>query len=310
MKFLAVFFLPIWPVLPYQLAGPTSWAMTMPTFEIQESSRSSPAAPADSNRRAPSLFESRAVRERARNWEALALETPGWKLLMTDSFAVRSDAPLEEIRLAGVYLEEFLKTHRRVLGGDPSGIRFSARMFRDERAFRIYAQCRGAPDAASFYDPSNSEVVIYLPMPKDRYVLGSALMHEFSHQYLHRVFDRLHPTWFVEGLAEYFGAYSVVNDRVEPGADVPGHRERLRQAWVGKRFIALAVLRSMDREAFYRKNGLLPYAEAWSFVRWLAQQGPPASPDLIGTLLRRGAVEDAISWEAAEQEWMRTLGLK
>lgn len=307
MKLTMILLIPILPVVPYAMQSPPRVEFTIPSAETPESSRSSPTAPVDGSRRAPSPFTEREIRERSSRWEILKLETAGWSLLMSDRFAIRSDGPSDEIRAAAVYLEEFHALHRRRLGGDSSDLRFSVRMFRRERDFRIYAQCRGVPEAESFYDPSGAEVVVRLTEPADRDRLARSLMHEFSHQYLHRVFGLTRPIWFAEGLAEYFTHFSISPGGLVPGADAPSHRDRLRGALLDRRRIPLRRLLGMDREEFYAGDIHLAYAEAWSFVRWLASRREDVHADALGALARGAAVGDLVDLRTAEEEWRKSL---
>src|SRR5882672_11915697 len=82
----------------------------------------------------PSPFAPRRIREASRGWEWKSLETPGWKLLMTPSFVVRGDVPVDDLRTVGATLEEFLRMARAALGGDDSGLMFSARVFAGARS--------------------------------------------------------------------------------------------------------------------------------------------------------------------------------
>lgn len=302
MKIVVVLILPVVSFVPFAVLTPPRLgaAARAVTFPSSLHLGSSPRALVDGGRRAPSPFTERAIRERSKGWELKHLETPGWRLLMTDTFALRGDLLLEDLRAAGVYLEEFLKTHKAVLGGDTSDIRFSVHLFRDPREYRCYAKMRGVPTADSFYDPSTAEVVVYLDPERGREGLALALMHEFSHQYAHRVFERTGPIWFAEGLAEYFRHYAVVKGRVTPGADSDAHRARLREALDRGTLIPLRKLLAMDRERFYAGDVMLAYAEAWSFVRFLFD----ADRESVGGLLSGTVDPDLVDLEEA---WMRTL---
>jgi len=302
MKLILILLVPILPVTPFALRTHPEIPVRMPTPEAPKSSRSSSLAPVDGSRRAPSPFTEREIRRRSEKWEVLRLEIPGWVLLMTDSFAIRSDGPPAELRAAGVYLEEAHRLHREMLGGDSSDLRFSVRVFRQEKDFRIYAQCRGVPEAASFYDPGGAEVVV--PYSGNRNGLVCALMHEFCHQYLHRVFGVTRPIWLTEGLAEYFTFYSVGIGRLVPGADSPAHRERLRAARKDGTLIPLRRLIAMSREEFYSGNVLLAYAEAWALIRVLLSKRGDVHADPIGALLRGGSLGDL---QSLDEEWSQSM---
>ena len=166
----------------------------------------------------PSPLSPRAVKEASKSWEWKSLETPGWKLLMAKNFVVRGDVSVDSLRTVAAYLEEFLRVLQSSIGGDPSGLMFSARVFADAREFRRYAARLGAANAESLYDPKSAEVVVCLAHSTGGAWLSKTLAHEFTHEYMDRVWKRTDPLWFAEGMAEYFANFSVHAGRIIPGA--------------------------------------------------------------------------------------------
>jgi hypothetical protein len=158
-----------------------------------------------------------ALREASRQWAWKAMEAPGWKLLLSDRFAVRGDAPLEGLRECAACLGAM----RRSLGGDLPDGRFNVRIFAVERDFRLCATLSGAPNAESFYDPRTAEVAICLDPPRGPQWLRKTLAHELTHLYTDRVWRRTEPLWFAEGVAEYFAGFQVREGCVRPGAEAP-----------------------------------------------------------------------------------------
>jgi hypothetical protein len=252
-----------------------------------------PAREADAS---PSPFSARAVRETSRGWEWKNLETPGWKLLMTPSFVVRGDVPIDDLRTIGAHLEEFLRMARSCLGGDDSGLMFSARVFSSVRDFRRYAARLGAANAESFYDPRSAELVICLEGPPQPSWLQKTLAHEFAHEYMDRVWGRTDPLWFAEGTAEYFANFVVADGRARAGA-------------VDRRAVLLLSLEEpmplekfldLGREEMYGVLYARHYAHAWSFVHYLFSRN-----DGVIDLLLRG-VQPA-NLEELEKGWRKHL---
>jgi hypothetical protein len=244
----------------------------------------------------PSPFSPKAVREASRGWEWKNLETPGWKLLMTPSFVVRGDVPIDELRTVGANLEEFLKMAKASLGGDDSGLMFSARVFSSAREFRRYAVRSGASNAESFYDPRSAELVVCLESPPGPSWLQKTLAHEFAHEYMDRVWKRTEPLWFAEGVAEYFANFTVRDGRAQAGA-------------VDQRaLLLLSIDDPMPLEKFLKLGrdemyGVLfahHYAQAWSFVHYLFTRD-----DGVVDLLLRGAQPPNV--EELEKGWRRHL---
>lgn len=244
----------------------------------------------------PSPFTARAVREASRGWEWKNLETPGWKLLMTPSFVVRGDVPITELRTVGAHLEEFLRMARTAIGGDDSGLMFSARVFAAARDFRRYAARSGAANAESFYDPRSAELVICLEGEPSPTWLQKTLAHEFAHEYMDRVWKRTDPLWFAEGVAEYFANFAVRGGRACPGA-VDRRAVLLLQI---DEPMPLAKFVKLGREEMYGLRFAHRYAQAWSFVHYLFSRD-----DGVIDLLLRGAQPPNV--EELEQGWRKHL---
>ncbi len=259
-----------------------------------------PGAPAGPDAGGPtSPLSDRAVRAASRGWEWKALETPGWKILLSDNFALRGDVPVDDLRRAAAWLEEFLRMLRASIGGDPSGMRFSVRIFAEPADFRRYAVLAGAANAESFYDPRSLEVVICQDAARGRPALQRTLAHEFAHEYMDRVWGRTDPLWFAEGMAEYFANFATREGRVHAGA-VDGPALRLLSEGPT---VPLSRLVRLKRDVFYGEGFPLLYAQAWSFVHYLFSR----KDGLIDLLLRGGSLEDLDVLEKGWQEHLKTL---
>jgi len=244
----------------------------------------------------PSPFSPRRVRDVSRDWEWKSLETPHWKLLMTPSFVVRGDVPVQDLRTIGAALEEFLRMAKGALGGDCEGLKFSARAFATLRDFRRYATRAGASNAESFYDPRSAELVVCLEGPPSPLWLQKTLAHEFAHEYMDRVWKRTDPLWFAEGVAEYFANFSVRDGRAVPGA--VDHRATLLLKTDEPP--PLASFFKLSRDEMYGYQFAHHYAQAWSLVHYLFSR----NDDVVDLLLRGASPPDV---EELEKGWRRHL---
>jgi hypothetical protein len=299
-------FLFLLPLVPYA-AFRTGESVPGPLFPGPDPQAPLPPSPfacrADPVRRdgegPPSPFSARAVREASRNWEWKNLETPGWKLLMTPGFVVRGDVPIDDLRTVGANLEEFLRMARTALGGDDSGLMFSARVFSSARDFRRYAVRSGAANAESFYDPRSAELVVCLEGPPTPAWLQKTLAHEFAHEYMDRVWKRTDPLWFAEGVAEYFANFSVRDGRALPGA--PDRRAllllRMDEPLPLEKFLKLG------RDEMYGVSFAHHYAEAWSFVHYLFTR----EDGVVDLLLRGGMPPNLDELERGWREHLKKL---
>jgi hypothetical protein len=219
---------------------------------------------------------------------------------MAGRAVVRGDVPVESLRTVGAYLEAFLAMLQESLGGDASGIMFSARVFADPRDFRRYAACAGAPQAESFYDPRTAELVVCWDGARDLPWLQKTIAHEFTHAYMDRVWGRTEPLWFAEGMAEYFSNFSVREGRLRPGA---ADRRALLLLRLDEP-VPLRRLVELGREEMYGASFPLLYAEAWSFVHYLFSR----SDGVVDLLLRGQAPRDLEDLEAGWKEHLEKLG--
>lgn len=240
-----------------------------------------------------------AWRKSARRWPWEPLEIPAWKMLTSDHFMVRGDVPLDDLREAACCLEAFLEAMQEVLGGTPPASTHSIRIFARERDFRLYASLAGAPNAESFYDPRTAEMVLCLDPPRGPAWLYRTLAHELTHLYMDRVWGRTEPLWFAEGLAEYFAGFEVREGRVRPGALDREALRRLRE----REPRPLRKFFQISREELYGESFPYHYAQAWSFVHYLASR----RDGLIDLLLRGGSLEDPEGLEKGWKEYVAVI---
>lgn len=279
MKFTFIALVPMIPLLAYPCGGRMSPDLRSEGREVPARSPAMtshptgfpvvPSAVADPERRGPSPFSRGAILKRSAGWSLSKLESPRWWLMMTDHFALRGDASLDLLREAGVVLEEGRERMRELLGGDDHDVRFSARLFRAREEFHAYATCVGVPEADSFYHPGTGEVVVCLDRVQSFSHRTSALLHEFAHQYVHRIFGRAGPLWLVEGIAEHAGAYRVTEEGIRIGEGIPENVALLRRSLEDQTWIPLSRLLSMEREEFYGRGSRQAYAQSWLVVRHL-----------------------------------------
>lgn len=249
-----------------------------------------PGSPGDEAEETP--FSARKVAEASKGWEWKRLESPGWKLLMAEHFVLRGDVGVEELRRVGAYLEAFHRVVQDRLAGDPSGIMFSARVYKDRPDFLRYAAALGAPNAESLYDPRQGDIVLCLEGRPGTHWLQRALAHEFVHAYMDRVWKRTGPLWFAEGAAEYFSNFTLKDGRVEPGAPD-------RRALLLLEIDPPAPLKEFvrfGRDEMYGITYAHRYAQAWSLVHYLF-----STPEGIQDLLLRGGPPG--DWDRLEEGW-------
>jgi hypothetical protein len=106
------------------------------------------------------------------------------------------------------------------------------------------------------------------------------LLHEGFHQYM----DSLGvspPSWFGEGLADYFGASRLVGGNLEPGAGHPLRRDALKRALDGLTRAELAAVLQAGPDEFMGMHATdfrhrtarvgRNYALSWAFAHFLVE---------------------------------------
>ncbi len=264
----------------------------------------SPGLSDNSGRRLDGPTE-REIRERAKPWEIKRLESNGWKLLMSDHFAVRGDPGTDALRFLGVHSELTFDALVKALGGDTSDLRLSVRAFDDPHEFDVFASIAGAKGAASFYDPRNAEAVIAWDSDRSKSATVRLLRHEVTHLYMDRVFGRTEPLWLCEGLAEWMENATWEDGALKPGAESASRLETVKTALSSGALLPLRKLLAAKRDEFYDADRVnLYYAQAWSVVRFLAAK----DSKMPGKLAAGAKLGELVDLAALEKEWKESIG--
>jgi hypothetical protein len=204
--FLMLVAVPFLPVVPWVLAaGPdpapiparesTSELVSIPD-PIPEGAAELPGF------RGPSPpLDPRAVRKMSRAWELRSIDGSGWKLLMTNRFAVRGDIRSDDLRAVGAFAERFLDAVHERLKGDLTDLRLSIRVFRDEEEFNQWASCHKVQADGWFYDPRGSEIAILFGPGTDVAAFCGRLMRGVTLEYADRVLEYAGPPQVAEDVA-------------------------------------------------------------------------------------------------------------
>lgn len=219
--FLVLVAVPFLPVVPWVLAaGPDPVPMPAggPTSELVSSSDPIPLGAADgAPLRGPSPpLDPAAVRKAARGWEVRAIDSEGWKLLMTRRFAVRGNIRTDDLKAVGAFAERFLDAIHDRLKGDLTDLRLSIRVFAEEEEFRQWASCRGVDAADWFYDDRGAEIALLFSGGTDVSAFCGRLMRGVALEYLDRVLEYEGPPGVADGVADWFADYEITEGRVEP----------------------------------------------------------------------------------------------
>jgi hypothetical protein len=212
---------PFLPVVPWVIAagpGPLpippagappeilSIADPIPTGAAEDCSLRGPSPP----------LGAAAIRRASRGWQLLPIDDSGWKLLMTNRFAVRGDIRSDDLRAVGAFAERFLDAVHERLKADLADVRLSIRVFADDSEFQHWASCREIESESWFYDRRSGEISILYGPATDVSDFCGRLMRGVTLEYLDRVFEYSGPSRASDDVAEWFADYEVVEGRVAP----------------------------------------------------------------------------------------------
>ncbi|MGE0710009.1 MAG: DUF1570 domain-containing protein [Planctomycetota bacterium] len=192
----------------------------------------------------------------------------------------------------GEVLEAAIKAYRTLLkGAKTKDIHPTVYVFHDKAAFARFGKEIGVGSTESllgFYMPYYRVLVFFDRQEGTSGGLSrdtvETLLHETFHQWLHLHVEGA-PTWFNEGMAEYFSigaritrkslAYGVVPDRH------PSRLDNIRSAIHGELSspLPLRELLLLDHRSFMASQAAVNYAHSWGFVHFLGST--PAGRKLL-----------------------------
>jgi len=190
-----------------------------------------------------------------------------WIEVRTRSFTLYSDASERLARRVGLNLERL----REALGNLSdmelrSPLPSYIYVFKNSKSFRRYVDTPGAVGLFTSHDMGNYVAIDGSP-DQNTYEI---VYHEYIHYYLENNSPSPLPTWFNEGMAEYYSTFTVTVDRnqVEIGRPVAAHA-----AWLATQpLMSLGELLAVthDSPVYNERDKRGPfYATSWALVHYL-----------------------------------------
>ena len=193
--------------------------------------------------------------------------------------------------------------------------------------FSAALDIHGVENALGYYLPGY-RVLVFYDQPEGR-VPGrcltrgtlQVLLHETFHQWMHLQVEDA-PRWFDEGMGEFFGIGEMTGSGLRYGLVPTLHPSRLdniREAFGGLHTapMKLRELVRADRATFYGGGAPIYYAQAWSFVHYLAAtpRGKRLLRDYFHALRQGKGLEEAyqevfaaVDLEGMELDWRQYVG--
>jgi tetratricopeptide (TPR) repeat protein len=196
-----------------------------------------------------------------------------WTRAQSQNFLIVGNASEREIREVAVRLEQFREAFAQLFTAArfASPVPTTVIVFRNDSSYEPFKPLyQGRPaEVAGYFQPSRD--VNYITLNAER--LGPSSYSPIFHEYVHLMIDsnlRGVPTWFNEGVAEYYGAFAVTDGgrKATLGRTIDHHAELLRS----RPLLPLRTLLAVDHSSPHyneRDQKSMFYAESWAFFHYL-----------------------------------------
>jgi tetratricopeptide (TPR) repeat protein len=201
---------------------------------------------------------------------------PRWTMIGDGPMIVIGDQPTDKLREIAIQIEMF----RSVVGGlipnanRPLPLPTVVFVFGTRKSFERYLPIKdGRPavvDGLFVHHDDANHILLLL----ETYEESAAIVyHEYTHLLLANAVRTL-PVWLNEGLAEYYGSYSVAGDR---RSAVVGRPLPWRVGVLRERYMPIRELIAVDPSATLHDESMrrtIFYAEAWALTHYLLTEFP------------------------------------
>jgi tetratricopeptide (TPR) repeat protein len=189
-----------------------------------------------------------------------------WISVRSKNFLLVGNAGEKDIRKVATRLEQFRDVFTRLLPGAKfeTPVPTTVIVFKSMSSYKPF----NFGNNAGYFQ--KGEEINYITLTTE---LGaqnpySVIYHEYVHLLVNNTSGNV-PTWFNEGLAEYYSSFDIEEDRkAHLGELIPYHLEALRQ----EKLLPLRTLFAVDHYSpYYNESGKrgIFYAESWALVHYL-----------------------------------------
>ncbi len=193
-----------------------------------------------------------------------------WVRVSSKNFVLVGNANEKEIKQVGVRLEQFREIVSRLFAGAnfKSSVPTTVIVFKSDKSFRPF---KPTPNVAGYFQSGSD--VNYITLTTESSGTERKPFNIIFHEYTHLLVNATSinvPTWFNEGLAEYYSTFSIANDqKVVLGRPIAGHVYLLRY----RKMLPLRTLFQVDHKSpDYNQgdNQSIFYAQSWALIHYLS----------------------------------------
>jgi len=191
-----------------------------------------------------------------------------WTSVRSKNFFLIGNGSEKEIKQVAARLEQFREVFTRVF----PKIKFSTPVpttvivFKSESSFRPFKP--GANTAGYFQPGPDVNYIALTTELQGEQDAFNVIFHEYTHLLVDNTIGNA-PSWFNEGLAEYYSTFKISDDqKIVLGAPIGNHVYLLRQ----NKMLPLATLFQVDHNSPYynerNKQGIF-YAQSWALMHYM-----------------------------------------
>ncbi|MDQ3472125.1 MAG: DUF1570 domain-containing protein, partial [Acidobacteriota bacterium] len=213
------------------------------------------------------------------------LAKDNWISVRSRNFQLVGNAGEKDIRQVANRLEQFREVFTRLFpkAKFTSPVPTTVIVFKNDKS---YSPFRSGANIAGYFQPGPD--VNYITLTTE--VRGeqdpfTVIFHEYTHLLVNSTLGNA-PTWFNEGLAEYYSSFSISDDRkVMLGKPISSHVYLLRE----KKMLPLPTLFQVDHTSPHyneREKQSIFYAQSWALMHYLVHKpGGSAAIDKFMSLM-------------------------
>jgi tetratricopeptide (TPR) repeat protein len=191
-----------------------------------------------------------------------------WTSVRSKNFFLIGNGSEKEIKQVAVRLEQFREvfSHLFTKINFNSPVPTTVIVFKSDSSYRPF---KPGANTAGYFQPGPD--VNYITLTTELHGEQdpfNVIFHEYTHLLVNNTMGNM-PSWFNEGLAEYYSTFSITDDRkVVLGKPIANHVYLLRQ----NKMLPLRTLFQVDQQSPYyneRDKQSIFYAESWALMHYL-----------------------------------------
>ncbi|HEY0431572.1 MAG TPA: tetratricopeptide repeat protein [Pyrinomonadaceae bacterium] len=190
-----------------------------------------------------------------------------WLSVRSKNFFLVGNASEKEIRQVGVQLEQFREVFSRLFSraNFNSPVPTTVIVFKSDSSYRPF---KPGPNTAGYFQAGQdvNYITLTTELSREKYPFA-VIFHEYTHLLVNNTSGNA-PSWFNEGLAEYYSTFTITDDqKIRIGNVISSHVFRLRE-----KILPLRVLFEVDHASPYyneRDKQSVFYAQSWALMHYL-----------------------------------------